>query len=123
MYDTSFICTYHLMEDEDDANNLYQTQLLQAFRLEEYNDTLIGKEVDEIYNSMKALPETIAFLKKLQANHQLTYILQLLGGDDESAFRLLFGYDVFSSMHRCICEFKNQGNITKATYEQLLNKL
>ena len=44
MYQADFICTYKLMDDEDDKNTLYQFQLLQAFDMIQWNDDRIYKE-------------------------------------------------------------------------------
>ena len=38
MYDDSFVCTYHLFEDDNTADELYKIQFLQALGLEEWDD-------------------------------------------------------------------------------------
>ena len=43
MYQTDFICTYKLMEDEFSRNQMYRTQLVQAFNLEECDEDIINK--------------------------------------------------------------------------------
>ena len=37
-YDLDFLCTYHLIENDDNLSSLcYQNQILQAFKLNNYD--------------------------------------------------------------------------------------
>jgi hypothetical protein len=53
MYDSEFICTYKMMDSEEDQEQLYKIQLLQAFNLEEWNDEVINDTMVELFNLMK----------------------------------------------------------------------
>ena len=67
MYQADFICTYKLMDDEDDKNTLYQFQLLQAFDMIQWNDDRIYKEITAIYETMKTsgeFAELLLYAKK-----------------------------------------------------------
>ena len=48
LYQTDFICTYKLMDDEF-TDHLYQIQLLQAFNLERWDDNVINSLCFELY--------------------------------------------------------------------------
>ena len=56
-YQTNFICTYKLM-DEEFTDDLYQIQLLQAFNLEKWDDALINNLCYELYILLMK-PDTI----------------------------------------------------------------
>ena len=43
MYDTSFYCTYKLMDSDEDKNIMYQMQLLDSFGLKKYDDDKINE--------------------------------------------------------------------------------
>ena len=122
MYDTSFVCTYELV-DLEDAQKLYQIQLLQAFSLEDWDDKQIGLCVDKLYESMKHLQELISIINKIRQNPQFTSIIYFAGNDDSVIFRLLFSFEWFRDFHKCICEFTHKGYITKESYKILFNKL
>ena len=48
LYQTDFICTYKHM-DEEFTDDLYQIQILQAFNLEKWDDTVINNLCFELY--------------------------------------------------------------------------
>jgi len=123
MYDTGFLCTYQLVDDDADADSLYQIQFLQAFGLDAWNDEQIGKDIDAIFDDMGELEVIQKGISKMRDNGQMSQLLMFAGDSDETIFRFLFGYDTFHHMHKCICEFRNDGAIRDATSEALLNKL
>ena len=49
MYQTDFICTYKLMDEEFSRNQLYRIQLMQAFNLEECDDDIVNKIIKSLY--------------------------------------------------------------------------
>lgn len=57
MYDTSFYCTYKLMDTDEDKQIMYQIQFLDAFGLKEYNDEEINEKISSIYNKIKECPQ------------------------------------------------------------------
>ena len=46
MYITNFACTYKL-HDEEDQEDVYRAQFLQAFNLNEWDDNKINEETDK----------------------------------------------------------------------------
>lgn len=123
MYDTSFICTYNLIDNDDESNELYKIQFLQAFKINDWDDKIIGREIDNIYAKIKDTQIIKTALNKLRDNKQLAYLLFFTGNSDDSAFRLLFSYDLFYLTHKCICEFINNNNISDITSNALFDKL
>ena len=57
MYDTSFYCTYNLMDSDEDKNYMYRLQFLDAFGLKKYDDDKINEEITLIHNKIKECPQ------------------------------------------------------------------
>ena len=122
MYDTSFVCTYHLIDDSESSDDLYKLQFLQAFGLEDWDDDTIGKELDLLYSEMQT--SLASFVnEKLQQNEQFKQLAGLSGCSEETAFCFIFGYDTFYLAHKCVCEMRRNGNISDEARDALLNKL
>ena len=94
------ICTYKLMtEDEEEEigikQMLYQFQLLQAFRMTDYNDSEINNKMQTLYQQLK----NVEFVKILiQKNPHTNYFKE----EEELIFRTLFSYDYFDLFHKCL---------------------
>ena len=110
-YITDFVCTYNLIENDfSDTNALYQLQLLQAFNLEIFDDTIINKITEQIYEKFK----TNNYIIKLLNECNKKYI------DDElTLFRFCFGYHTFYLMHSIICSLINETNVNEDKFNKL----
>ena len=53
MYNTTFLCTYKLHDDEEDQDTLYRHEYLYAFGLKEYDSDAIVVTLDNIYQKLK----------------------------------------------------------------------
>lgn len=138
-YQTDFICTYKLM-DEEFTDDLYQIQLLQAFNLDKWDDALINNLCYELYIVLMK-PETIFrdIIEKGKQNRDIKNIYDSIiqdtgdNGDDEHTkgeddhdsiiFALLFTYDYFDLFHKCICEYFRNGVISLKTLENIMINL
>lgn len=144
MYQTDFICTYKLM-DEEFTDDLYKIQLLQAFNLEKWDDALINNLCYELYILLMK-PDTIFrdIIEKGKQNRDIKNIYDSIiqeehtkqddhtkgeehakGEDDHDSiiFALLFTYDFFDLFHKCICEYFRNGVISLKTLENIMIKL
>ena len=116
MYQTDFICTYKLM-DEEFTDDLYKIQLLQAFNLEKWDDTIITNRSFELYALlMKSDTLFRDIIEKAKKNSDITNIYDSVidkdgKDDDKIIFALLFTYDYFDLFHKCICEYFRNGVI------------
>ena len=128
MYQTDFICTYKLM-DEEFTDDLYKIQLLQAFNLEKWDDTIITNRSFELYALlMKSDTLFRDIIEKAKKNSDITNIYDSVidkdgKDDDKIIFALLFTYDYFDLFHKCICEYMRNGKVSLQTLENLLIKL
>ena len=135
-YQTDILCTYKLVDDEYDQEELYRIQLLQIFNLEDYDDSLVNAITKELYEKLLKNAENKnnnfkELLNKAKENNELAFMLAIVcpegEQDDEyelTLFRLLFKFEYFDLFHKCISEYlRNNGIISFKTKDELLNAL
>ena len=118
MYNYDFLCTYHLITDDDDLSKLcYQQQLLQAFNLEYYDNKKINEMIEKIYNEIKNIDEfdellirTRENLDDLSLSHNFDKI-NCITLNNPLSYYLLFSYEYFYIFHKKYCLFKEKKNI------------
>lgn len=126
-YSSNFVCTYH-KHNNDINNDIYRAQLLQAFNMNEYDNDIINKKIDKLYdflnNSYKEyLNQIISLIKK---NDNFSNFLMLFGTDnldDKMYFQSLFMFDLFYLAHKFFCELINNGIVKKNTLNNLIKKI
>ena len=115
-YQTDFVCTYQIADDDD----LYRSQFLQAFGIEEWNDNIIAIKTDALFKVVeKDFEPILACLRsgKTRFTHLMIMMGQHLSNDN--LFRLLFVYDLFHLTHRCICDIINDGAVNEERMQEL----
>ena len=105
-YNSDFICTYKLLEDEEDdsCDLCYQTQLLQALNMKMFDDFIIQKNIEALYFFLKdynEIVELLIALKEKYKNSSLAFFIE----NDMSLFQLLFSYYYFDIFHKCLCDY------------------
>ena len=105
MYDKDFLCTYKL-QPADLQDRLYQIQLLQAFDLETWDDDKVNKTTQTLFSELREVPELKKCINKIKTHEDVVNITALTGQDmsDILLFRLLFQFDYFDLIHKCICQ-------------------
>ena len=103
MYDTSVTCTYQVLQDQDESNNMYQSEFLQAFGLSEYDQGAIDRDTDALYSKMKDIPGMLEILQEIE-NSKMSVFSNMFSGTDKEAmkefsFVCLFSYDLFHVFH------------------------
>jgi hypothetical protein len=127
MYNTHYTCFYNddekmfsnkdklTPEEKEEIKDLiYKEDLLNAFGINEFNDTIIH-EIDNLYNSMKYITELHPILETLAA--------QIMSTDRSAGFVILFSYDYFYLTHPIICQFLNDNKIDNSKIIELTNKV
>lgn len=122
MYSTDFICTYKL-HDEESKDDIYRLQFLQAFKLNNWDDDKIEKQTRILYDRICKIDNLTDVYKKLRECDKYSFILNLLGNDDYSTFKILFMYDLFDLAHKCFCDIINNGIINIDNKNMLLNNI
>jgi len=122
-YQADFICTYKLMDNEEDQEQLYRIQLLQAFDLTQWNDEKINTRIGELYTVVAREFKTI--FVKARENKNINQILSIFNGeiDDDIIFKTLFNFDYFDLVHRCIVDYLLNATISPKYMNNLINAL
>ena len=130
MYQSDFICTYKSMDNDYDQEQLYRIQLLQAFDLNEWNDDRINTTIGELYAQLFNRIEFKEIFVKARHNPAIMEMIDLfkLSGverleEDDIIFKLLFKFEYFDLLHRCIVDFLLTDTISPVYSSKLLNAL
>lgn len=122
MYNTTFLCTYKLHDDEDDEDDqdtLYRHEYLYAFGLKEYDSDAIVRTLDNLYHKLKdnkyfiEISESHYHFSRENKNHEL--ILQFL-----------FSFHTFDLFHACLVYLLKDDKIETLLHEEFIknkNKL
>lgn len=115
-YVTDFICTYNLINEPEESEMLFRTQLLQAFTpkyFEDGNERSIDDVFDEINNITSSLYE------KYSAHNIIRKLMNKFPNEcDKIKFQMCFSYSTFYIMHRILC-----GIINNNLDEKICNNL
>ena len=116
-YHADFICTYKLMDNDDDRNDLYQIQFLQAFGLRHFNEGEMSENVLQLYHELKDCNEIQEILEEgVKANPQMNMTHAIM-------FMCLFSYDFFDLFHKCLIEYFTGGSILEESKRDMIYKL
>ena len=126
MYQSDFICTYKFMDNDADQEQLYRIQILQAFDLNEWTDLTINTSIQELYAKLSSEFKDIFI--KARENKEVIEMLDLfkLSGEvdgDDIIFKLLFKFEYFDLLHRCIVDYLLHNTINSKYINNLLNAL
>ena len=122
MYSSDFLCTYKLLPG-DDQDDMYRLQFLQAFQLEKWDDGEIESKTKMLYNSVNKNNNIADIIQKLKHSDKYSFIIQLVGDDDYSTFKILFMFELFDLAHKCFCDILNDGIINIDNKNMLLNSI
>jgi hypothetical protein len=105
-YKSDFICTYKLLEDDEDNSShlCYQMQLLQALNMTKFDDFIITKNIEAVYFFIKDYSEIVNLLivlKEKYKNSSMAFFIE----NEIALFQLLFSYDYFDVFHKCLCNY------------------
>jgi hypothetical protein len=116
-YHADFICTYKLMDNDDDRNDLYQIQFLQAFGLRHFNEDEMSENVLQLYHQLKDCNEIQEILEEgVKANPQMNMTHAIM-------FMCLFSYDFFDLFHKCLIDYFTTGSILEESKRDMIDKL
>ena len=116
-YNADFICTYKLMDNDDDRNILYQIQILQAFSMHNFDENEMSKKILHLYHELKDCNEIKEILKVgVTVNPQMKMTNVIM-------FMCLFSYDFFDLFHKCLIEYFTSGFILEKTKCNMIDKI
>jgi len=115
------------MDTLEEQEKLYCIQLLQAFGLDTWDDTIVNTSLLELYLEMKEDANLEVILLKISNEESLQLLINMASSETHSAldkqmilFNLLFQYNYFDLFHRCIIDFKINGLIRDFTANAVL---
>jgi hypothetical protein len=114
-YNTELVCTYKILEDEDPDDIMYRSQFLQVFNLKKWNSAVVDSSIHALYEKIKD-SEQFKKIIKLTPN-------RFVPGDDELSFHLLFSYETFYILHKCLQDFFKNDKIEDNNYNLFIEKL
>ena len=116
MYNTTFLCTYKLHEDEDDQDTMYRHEYLYAFGIKEYDSDAIIAVLHDIYEKLKENKDFI----EIAESH---YIYNNEKNNHEFILQFLFSFHTFDIFHKCLIYLlKDDKTNTSAQEEFIKNK-
>lgn len=95
MYNTTFLCTYKLHDDEDDQDTIYRHEYLYAFGLKEYDSDPIMTIIENLYSKLKYNKDFIEIIE----SH---YIFDHKNKNHDLILQFLFSFHTFDMFHKCL---------------------
>ena len=110
MYNTAFLCTYKLHDDDDHQDTLYRHEYLYAFGLTEYDSDKIMEILEYIYNKLKDNADFIEIVEShshfRNENNNKNY---------EIVLQFLFSFHTFNLFHACLTYLLSNDNTRDCT--------
>ena len=122
MYQTDFICTYKNIDDSD-QEDLYRIQLLQAFNIDTWDDEKVNNITEGLFNQMATAGGMKDIITKCREHPDHAILVSMMGSDDLTVFRLLFKFELFDFMHKCIVEYIKTGRISSDSLANITKNL
>ena len=118
-YESNLMLTYKIISDDDKYQQLlYQIQLLQLFKLDNYESQvefdIINKYIDNLYSEIK----NENFIKELIDLSEYKNIME-----DDVIFRTFFSFQSLDLFHRCLHEFSNKKIVSDKSFIDMKNEL
>jgi len=97
------LCTYKLITEDNEEEvglreMLYKIQLLQTFNMEEFDEEIMNKKIDDLFELIK----DEEFIKNIFKKHPYKGTMY-----EDLIFRTLFSYDYLDLFHKCLYHFFN----------------
>lgn len=117
MYNTTFRCTYHLLDDEDESDILYKIQFLQAFNLDEWEDKKIDEILTYIETQLNVNENGLKLMSKIRE------IMLMEHGSNNFEVAFLCSYNFFYLLHECLIDLEINKNISQENFDKLITKI
>jgi hypothetical protein len=95
------------MDNPEDQEQLYRIQLLQAFDMQVWNEEQINHTIMEVFNIVILNADFKNILEKARDSKELIDLfkkLNILDGEEDLIFTMLFKYEYFDLLHSCIAD-------------------
>jgi hypothetical protein len=116
-YSADFICTYKLMDNDDDRNIMYQMQLLQAFGMQKFDEDEMSEKALQLYNKLIDCNEVKEILEEgVKSNSQMKMTNLIM-------FMCLFSYQFFDLFHKCLIDYFTTGSILEESKRDMIDMI
>ncbi len=122
-----FIETDNVTETDKDfiRNCIYRQDLLNIFKLDKFDETVISKHIATIYNKVI---NSYHALEKCEGVNTDFYncikkVSTTINVDEKMALLVLYSFDYLYLTHICVCEFLETGKISTNNIQNLENKI
>lgn len=95
MYYKDFLTTYKNIEDDDLSLSLYQSQLMQAFNMNIFNEISLTNKINNIEKELDKNLYINEIKEKLIEKYKNPFLTK------ENIFTMFFSYDHFDEFHKC----------------------
>ena len=116
MYNYSFNTTYLDLSDNL-QDNQYRTDLLTAFSLQSYTHEPIMKEIYSLFDKLKHNIQFTILIDTYIIN-QKQFPMQI---DQKTAFMILFSFEYFHYMHKCLGYLLNNKPINEEYFQTFVS--
>ena len=114
MYDFNINLTYH----QKDNDTLFRKEMLDVFKLKKFSND-INKQVETLYHKYKNNKQVKNIINSMKKDPKFKKF-QLFGNpDDITYFIILFSFDYFYLIHKCLQDLNNNNKINENNYENL----
>jgi len=120
-YDNGFICTYNLIEDDQESIICYQAQLLQALKQTVYDDDKISVITGKIYDLLKDNKEIQEILNILSEKLVLFQFFKSNNKelDNTFVFPMLFSFEYFHLFHKLLSNYISNKSLQENHFSQI----
>ena len=118
LYNTSLNIDYKNEKyNSQQKHEMFQKQFLKAFYIEMYDEKIIIKKMDQIYNDISNDNNMKKLFNEIKKRNKI-FPFDL---SDKDMFSLLFSYDTFDLIHLFIQDFYEKDYVTDETYDIFIN--
>jgi hypothetical protein len=111
------------MHDDEDQEDMYRAQFLEAFNLTEWDDNKINAETEKLYSICKTKKEFPMLLNKLKQSEELKLLLSIIGDSDDVVFKCMFRFELFDVAHRYFCSILGDEQENESAINNIINKI
>jgi hypothetical protein len=105
------------MDNDDDRNDLYKIQLLQAFGLHNFNEQEMSERMLQLYNHVKDCNQINEIIEEgIKANSQVKMCNFIM-------FMCLFSYQFFDLFHKCLIDYFTTGSILEQSKFDIIDTI
>ena len=91
--------------------------------MDTWDDDEVNAITEKLFNQMATAGEMKDIITKCREHPDHAMLVSMMGSDDLTVFRLLFKFELFDFMHKCIVEYLTTGTISDGSLANITNNL